>query len=227
MRHLKICIVAILAAFLASCANNSKYFGEVPAVLAEQETLAKKARNSKSNSSEEMKKWIEKGDALQEKLNNAYKNLSGVEWKLDSGDSIKVVSPLTLRLVEENRYGFEYKLLGKIEVLEDIPVRMDKYAIESLHGRTSCGIYVLAWYGKNGYPKSGYVKNDGTDPISWVSKEIGTVEMKTNGDKYYIPAGSKITIDSEPFSLNLDYDGKQDKCDKMCFIFSTDNRILK
>jgi len=227
MRHLKICAVAIFALLFASCSNYSKYFGDIPALMAEQYTLANKARNSKSNSSEEMKKCVEKGEALQEKLKNAYRDLNGTEWKLDSGDSLKVISPLTIHLVKEGYYGVDYKLTGEIDVLKDLPVRMDKYAIESLHGRTTCGIYVLAWYGKNGYPKTGWVKNDGTDPICWISKEIGTVEMRTDGDRYYIPAGSKIKINSEPFSLNLNHDGKQGKCDNLCLVFSTDNRILE
>lgn len=227
MKQLNLCLLAIFAMLMASCGNGSKYFGDVPAVMKEQNALANKARNSKSNSSEEMKKWVEKGQALSEKLDNAYRDLNGLEWKLDCGDSLKVVSPLTLHLVNEGRYGFSYKLTGEFEVLKDIPVRMDKYAIECLHGSTICGIYALAWYGKNGYPHTGWVKNDGTDPISWVSKEIGTVEMKINRDRYFIPAGSKIKINSESFGLNLDNDGEDGKCDKMCLVFSTDNRILK
>lgn len=226
MKHLNLCLLAIFAVIMASCSNSSKYFGEVTAILKEQSELAKKVRNSKSNSSDEIENWHKKGEALYEKLNNAYQHLNGTEWKLDCGDSIKVMSPLTLHL-EESSYKFEYKLSGEIEILKDIPVRMDKYAIEELHGSTLCGIYALAWYENNGYPKNGWVKNDGSDPIFWVSNEIGTVEMKIDGDKYFIPKGSKIKINSEPFFLNLHDNGDQEKCDKMCLIFSTDNRILK
>lgn len=227
MKYLNLCLLTIFALIMASCSNGSKYFGEVPTILKEQTELANKAKNSRNDSSDEMKNWVEKGEALQKKLDNAYQHLNGVKWELDCGDSIKVVTPLTLQLAEESSHGFEYKLTGEIEILKDIPVKMDKYAIEELNGGTLCGIYALAWYEKNGYPKAGWVKNDGSDPISWVSKEIGTVEMKTDGDRYFIPMGSKIKIDSEPFYLNLHDDGDQGKCDKMCLIFSTDNRILK
>lgn len=219
--------MAIITAFLVGCGKgvNSEFFGEVPAIMAEQHDLSQKLKQSSSE--EELDEIRTKAEKLDIKLITAYQNLNGKEWKINGGDSIKVISPLKLNLDSEHGNSFKYKITGEVEVTGEVPVKMDKYSIENLNGSTSCGIYIIAWYDKNGFPTVGYVQNDGSDPIYWISEEIGTVGMRVEGNRYFIPKGTRIKIDSQPFYFNFNYNGDQGKCNNMCLVFSTDRRILK
>lgn len=204
MKTIKMGIIALMGAFaLSACSGGGSsteecmIFGEVPGVYAEYQTQRDKLEEAAQQSEGDYKEASAKIEELKEqyraKIEEAGKKLDGKPIEIAADEDFKVVKPVSLSFKEfANSVNAMFTVDGEVEVARDIMIDVSESWLASHDVNYLVMPLMLIGCDDQG--------------AEVTSARIGSFKgFKVVDGKVVLPAGTKATLESVPYSDN-DYD---------------------